>query len=44
VRGAWNEDFFSELESFPEGSHDDQVDAASGAFKKLISMKQIIIV
>ena len=32
VRGPWNEAFINELENFPEGSHDDQVDALSGAF------------
>ncbi len=31
-RGKWNEEFFKELENFPEGSHDDIVDALSGAF------------
>ena len=36
VRGKWNEDFLLELESFPEGSHDDQVDAASDAFDELV--------
>lgn len=29
---VWNEPYISELESFPEGEHDDQVDASSGAF------------
>lgn len=28
----WNDDFFRELENFPQGSHDDIVDALSGAF------------
>jgi predicted phage terminase large subunit-like protein len=32
VRGPWNEKFLAELEQFPDGKHDDQVDAASGAF------------
>lgn len=32
LRGPWNEDFFRELENFPEGAHDDIVDALSGAF------------
>ena len=32
LRGKWNEDFFKELENFPEGSHDDIVDSLSGAF------------
>lgn len=30
------EAFFHELEQFPNGRHDDQVDAASGAFMKLV--------
>ena len=30
--GHWNEDFFRELENFPEATHDDIVDALSGAF------------
>lgn len=32
IRAKWNEDFFRELENFPEGKHDDIVDALSGAF------------
>ncbi len=32
LRGFWNEDFFRELENFPEGAHDDIVDSLSGAF------------
>lgn len=32
LRAKWNEDFFRELENFPEGKHDDIVDALSGAF------------
>lgn len=32
LHGKWNEDFFKELENFPEGTHDDIVDALSGAF------------
>jgi predicted phage terminase large subunit-like protein len=35
VRGAWNEAFVSELESFPDGDHDDQVDAFAGAFRSI---------
>lgn len=35
VRGNWNNDFIDEAASFPHGSHDDQVDSASGAFNKL---------
>lgn len=32
LRAKWNDEFFKELENFPEGSHDDIVDALSGAF------------
>jgi predicted phage terminase large subunit-like protein len=35
VKGAWNEEYLSELENFPESGHDDQVDASSGAFNDL---------
>lgn len=31
----WNEAFLRELERFPDGSHDDQVDALSGAYNAL---------
>lgn len=30
VRGSWNQQFIDELCAFPEGAHDDQVDACSG--------------
>lgn len=32
---AWVDDFLHELVSFPNGGHDDQVDALSGAFNQL---------
>ena len=35
VRGAWNGAYLDELGAFPNGTHDDQVDASSGAFNKL---------
>lgn len=35
LRGPWNGPWFDELESFPEGEHDDQVDSVSGAFTLL---------
>lgn len=35
LKGGWNEDFLTELASFPSGAHDDQVDAATGAFRML---------
>lgn len=36
VAGPWNEAFLSEVEVFPAGRHDDQVDAAAGAFDQLV--------
>lgn len=35
VRGAWNDAFIEELVSFPNGTHDDQVDGAGGAYQAL---------
>jgi predicted phage terminase large subunit-like protein len=35
VRGSWNDQFFAEIEAFPEGKHDDIVDAFDGAFNEL---------
>jgi predicted phage terminase large subunit-like protein len=35
VRGPWNEAFLNEIEVFPAGAHDDQVDAAADAFNEL---------
>ena len=36
VEGAWNQAFIDELCAFPNGAHDDQVDAASVAFRALV--------
>jgi predicted phage terminase large subunit-like protein len=35
IRGTWNRALFDELDGFPVGAHDDQVDALSGAYRKL---------
>lgn len=35
VRGPWNKDFIEELQTFPEGIHDDQCDAVSIAHEEL---------
>lgn len=40
VRGPWISEFLDELEAFPGASHDDQVDAASGAYEKLALRKR----
>lgn len=37
MRGNWNQALFDELESFPLGAHDDQVDTLSGAYDMLIN-------
>ena len=36
VKGAWNAKYLDELVVFPNGEHDDMVDASSGAFNKLV--------
>lgn len=41
VRGSWNKDFLDEITGFPGGEHDDQVDAASGAFNKLAEANRV---
>lgn len=38
LRGAWNEPFIDECVAFDRGKYDDQVDAASGAYNKLVQM------
>ena len=35
VRGKWNEEFLNEIERFPRGAHDDQVDAMAAAAAQL---------
>lgn len=35
LRAPWNAEFFTELENFPDGAHDDIVDVLSGAFNEL---------
>lgn len=41
VKGYWNPLFLDELMTFPNGAHDDQVDAASGAFMRLSKVQTI---
>lgn len=43
LRAPWNRVFLEELGQFPAGSHDDQVDAASGAFSALCSASTPIL-
>lgn len=35
LAGTWNDAYFTELESFPDGVHDDMVDASSDAFSEI---------
>lgn len=42
--GPWNIDFLDEMEAFPEGAHDDQVDAVSGAFAVLFEKPEAPVV
>jgi predicted phage terminase large subunit-like protein len=35
VRGEWINDFIDEATAFPNGAHDDQIDAVSGAFQMI---------
>ena len=37
LRGAWNDAWFGEVELFPAGQHDDQVDSAANGFNWLTS-------
>lgn len=42
VRGDWNAAFLDELEAFPEGAHDDMVDAFAGAYNYMDTKPQQI--
>jgi len=44
VDGPWNQAFIEELCAFPNGAHDDQVDAAAAAFRALIRRPQFCAV
>jgi predicted phage terminase large subunit-like protein len=39
LRGSWNDVLVEEMRSFPNGAHDDQIDALSRAFAELIETK-----
>ena len=41
VRAPWNDAFLAELSDFPQGGHDDQVDAVSGAMDLLSGRREI---
>jgi len=39
LKARWNEAFFQELENFPEGGKDDQIDSLSGAYNMMSEKK-----
>ena len=41
LRGPWNQGFLNELTQFPDGNHDDQVDALAGAYMALTGEHQL---
>ena len=41
---GWNKDFLEELQYFPFGTFDDQVDASAGAFKLVLQYKPARII
>lgn len=41
VKAGWNRKFIEQLCSFPNGKHDDMVDAASGACRKLSAKRRV---
>jgi threonine dehydratase len=43
VKASWNDCFTDELETFPLGVHDDQVDAASDAFNALLGPRRAAV-
>ena len=40
VRGHWNQAWYDEFSSFPEGDHDDQVDSSSQGYNKTFQTKK----
>lgn len=43
VRGPWNDNFLNILANFPDGAHDDEVDALSGGFQILTEGRRILV-
>ena len=43
LRGEWNDALLAELRMFPNGAHDDQVDALSDAFDEFTSSTSGVI-
>jgi predicted phage terminase large subunit-like protein len=43
IKADWNKAWFDELEAFPHGKYDDQVDSGSGAFNKLADIMDVTV-
>lgn len=43
VKGAWNVNFLDEAQLFPDGAHDDQVDAVAAGFNRIAVRKKVRI-
>ena len=43
LRGGWNHGLIEEMRMFPNGSHDDRIDACSRAFAELIARRPMVI-
>lgn len=41
VKGLWNRPYIEELRTFPQGKHDDQVDASSDSFNALAGQRAV---
>lgn len=44
LAAVWNDTYFTELESFPDGIHDDMVDASSDAFSEVAANNKIALI
>jgi predicted phage terminase large subunit-like protein len=42
IRGRWNNEYIDELCTFPNGTHDDQVDGSSGSFAQLADVGELV--
>ena len=43
LRGSWNNGLIEEMRMFPNGNHDDRIDACSRAFAELIARRPMVI-
>ena len=41
IEGDWNQEFIKELIRLPGGKHDDQADAAAGAYAVLVELDRL---